>query len=142
MLFMLLTTCASALEVLSGRAPVRTLIPGVPQGWRGCETAELGESMLTLEPATLDRLAAGAAAIGAAFARAVACATVWIRLVRAAELRAAPERLASVGCWPMLFLADRTSGVSRNCDAGSCGSTLLRSGRFTRPHRRASMRAR
>jgi hypothetical protein len=108
LLFMLLTTCASALEVLSGRAPVRTLTPGVPQGWLGCETADLGEIMLTLEPATLDRLAAGAAAIGGAFARAAACATVWIRLVRAAELRAAPERLASVGCWPMLFLADPT----------------------------------
>lgn len=108
LLFMLLTTCASTLEVLSGRAPVRTLTPSVPRDWLGCETADLGEIMLALEPAALDRLVADAAAVGGAFARAAACAAAWIRLVRAAELRATPDRLASAGCWPMLFLANPT----------------------------------
>ncbi len=92
LLFALLASCASILEVLSGRPPIHTLVPRCPADWIGCETPDLGEIMAFLGPAAAERLAAGAAEIGGAFATATASALDWARVVRAAGLEDVEEQ--------------------------------------------------
>jgi TniQ len=92
LLFALFASCASILEVLSGRPPVHTLVPGCPMDWVGCETPDLGELMAFLAPAAGERLAAGATEIGGTFATATALALEWAGIVRAAGLEDVEEQ--------------------------------------------------
>ena len=106
LLFALLASCASVLEVLSGRPPVHTLVPGRPTDWIGCETPDLGELLAVLEPAAGEWLATEAAGVGGTFATATALALDWLRMVRAAGSAAPHEWGASTGIWPSIPLVD------------------------------------